>query len=92
MNPVGVIVIALSPWQIPTNVETWINICGGPNTSGTNLEELQNNNIFDTNTDYWTTHAVDNQGYYWTLRVTSDGKITAYANTNKIANLRCVHE
>lgn len=79
-------------WQIPTNVETWINICGGPNTSGTNLEELQNNNIFDTNTDYWTTHAVDNQGYYWTLRVTSDGKITAYANTNKIANLRCVHE
>lgn len=79
-------------WQIPTNVATWINICGGPNTSGTNLEELQNNNIFDTNTDYWTTHAVDNQGYYWTLRVTSDGKITAYANTNKIANLRCVHE
>lgn len=78
-------------WQIPSGQQTWIDICGGPQNSGTNIEELQNKQVFTTGTaEYWSTGSALN-GYFWTLRV-QNGKITAYANSNNAGNLRCVHE
>ncbi len=73
-------------WHIPSD---WTIVCGGPNTSGTNIQELEKNNVFADGA-YW---AVMGAGgaYHYILSVVS-GKINAYAHSDQVANLRCVHE
>ena len=73
-------------WHIPSD---WTIVCGGPNTSGTNIQELEKNNVFADGA-YW---AVMSAGgaYHYILSVVS-GKINAYAHSDQAANLRCVHE
>ena len=73
-------------WQIPSE---WITLCGGGGNTGTNIQELEKNNIF-ADGEYWSTSNAGTD-YYWSLRVIS-GKINAHANTNQTANVRCVHE
>lgn len=80
-------------WQIPTGLMTWKDICGGGGTSGTNIAELESNNVFPDG-EYWSKQQVSpTPPFYSTLRVTS-GKIYAGANgiETNLGIIRCVRE